>query len=101
MSNIKQQKKRILTDQKRYLANRHFISMTRTALKQANLAILEESVADAQIKVNYAIQLLDKLFNKRIRKMNFISRNKSRLFKKFSLKQKENLNKTEKEITKK
>lgn len=81
MANIKQQKKRILTDNRDRLANHSFLSKTRTALKKAN-KMIEDNAVDRADYIAYAFGLLDKLVKKKIKKPNFVNRNKARLMKK-------------------
>ena len=81
MANIKQQKKRILTDQKRKLRNQMFKSQLRTSLKKTEKAITENS-KDVVKVVSSTISLLDKAKSKGVKKANFVNRHKSKIMQK-------------------
>ncbi len=83
MANIKQQKKRILTDAAKRTANRAFKSQVKTALINADSAI-KSGDKNAQTLVSQAQKLLDKTVSKRIKKANYVARKKSQLHKKLN-----------------
>lgn len=95
MAKIKQQKKRILTDKKKNIANHAYKSQIRTAIKKFNFAIIQsEKLSHVFSLANHAIKLLDKSLDKKIHKSNFINRHKSQIHKKMHLfNQKQNLSK--------
>ena len=75
MVNIKQQKKRILTNEQQRLRRKHFRSQVKTAQKKAYQAF------DSP-KINQAVKLLDKAVNKKIFHKNKSARLKSKLMRK-------------------
>lgn len=79
MANIKSQKKRIRTNQKRTERNRAVRSELRTRVKSAVSSIGDESNDE---EVRLAIQRLDKAAEKGIIHPNQAARRKSRLMKK-------------------
>lgn len=83
MANIKQQKKRIFTDQKHKLRNQMFKSRIRTALKKSEQAI-SEGTAQAKTLVAQTVKLLDKAKTKKIKKANFVNRQKSKIMQKLA-----------------
>lgn len=78
MANIKQQKKRILTDKKRNLRNKSFKSKIKTAIIKAKKAI-QSNEKNKEELVSFAVKLLDKSITKKIRKRNYVNRKKSSL----------------------
>lgn len=80
MANIKQQQKRILTDQKHKLRNQMFKSKLRTNLKKTQQAILDQN-KNAISLTRLTIKLLDQAKSKKIKKSNFVNRHKSQLMK--------------------
>ena len=81
MANIKQQKKRVLTNQKQRLANASYKSSLKTALKAVELAAKEGNKEEALKALNLANKKLDKAQAKGIVHKNFVARNKSHLAK--------------------
>ena len=77
MANIKSQKKRNRQNEARRLRNRAVRGVTRSALKNARLAI--ESGADNQEELVYiAVKALDKAAQKGVIHKNNVARHKSR-----------------------
>ena len=81
MANIKQQKKRVLTNQKQRLANASYKSSLKTALKAVEQAAQAGNKEEALKALNFANKKLDKAQAKGIVHKNFVARNKSHLAK--------------------
>ncbi|MBQ3271663.1 MAG: 30S ribosomal protein S20 [Solobacterium sp.] len=81
MANIKSQKKRAWTNQKRQLRNAGQKTEIKTAIKKV-LAAVEAKDAEAAAKAyNEANHVLDKGVSKHIKSKNYAARQKSRLAK--------------------
>ncbi len=81
MANIKSQKKRALTNEKRRAANAAERTIVKTAIKKV-LAAVEANDKEAAVKaLSDANSILDKASVKHIKKKNYVSRQKSRLAK--------------------
>ena len=83
MANIKQQKKRNRQNEARRLRNRAVRGQTRSALKNARLAI-ETGADNREEKVAAAIKALDKAAQKGVIHKNNAARHKSRLMHKLA-----------------
>ena len=83
MANIKQQKKRNRQNEARRLRNRAVRGQTRSALKNARLAI-ETGADNQEEKVAAAIKALDKAAQKGVIHKNNAARHKSRLMHKLA-----------------
>ena len=81
MANIKSQKKRIITNEKRRQANVPVRTAMRSAVKAVEAAIEAKDHAAAVEAYNLANKRLDKAVSKGIVHKNFAARNKSRLSK--------------------
>jgi len=81
MANIKSQKKRILTNEKRRQANVSNRTSMRNAVKAVEAAIVAKDHAAAVAAYNVANKRLDKAVSQGIVHKNFAARNKSRLSK--------------------
>ena len=81
MANIKQQKKRDITNNKRRLLNNSFTSSLRTAIKAFEAAVANGNKEEAQVAYNFACKKLDKAVTKGIHHKNYAARQKSRLAK--------------------
>ncbi|MDV3167825.1 MAG: 30S ribosomal protein S20 [Candidatus Phytoplasma stylosanthis] len=81
MANIKQQKKRVKTNEKRRLINRSFKSSVRTFIKKFKKSVAYSDKDKAISFLNIINKKLDKGRSKRIYHINFVSRNKSNLAK--------------------
>lgn len=79
MANIKQQIKRIKTNEKARLANVSFKSSLKTAIKGVEAAVAAKDLDAAQAALNLANKKLDKAQAKGIVHKNFVARNKSAL----------------------
>ncbi|AGL90320.1 30S ribosomal protein S20 [Candidatus Phytoplasma australiense] len=79
MANIKQQKKRNKTNEKRRLRNISFKSATKTIVKQVKIAVEQADKAKALANLSLAYQKLDKGASKKIYHANFVNRNKANL----------------------
>ena len=79
MANIKQQKKRNITNEKNRLKNASFKSSVKTAVKKVELAVEQKNKEEAVNAYNLACKKLDKALAKGIFHKNFVARNKSRL----------------------
>lgn len=79
MANIKSQKKRIITNEKRRQANVSVKTAMRSAVKAVEGAIEAKDHAAAVAAYNMANKRLDKAVAKGIVHKNFAARNKSRL----------------------
>ena len=83
MANIKQQKKRNRQNEARRLRNRAVRGVTRSALKNARLAIASGD-ANQEALVAAAIKALDKAAQKGVIHKNNVARHKSRLMHKLA-----------------
>lgn len=79
MAQIKSQMKRILTNDKRKLANASFKTSLKTALKNVDAAIASKDKDAAIAALNLAYMKLDKSVTKNIHHKNYANREKSRL----------------------
>ncbi len=77
MANIKSQQKRIITNEKRRLANQAFKSSMRTAIKKVRLAVEAKDLAAAEAALPIAVSLIDKSVQEGIQHINTASRQKS------------------------
>lgn len=79
MANIKQQIKRIKTNEKRRLINASFKSSTKTAIKAVEKAITAGDKEKALVSLSFASKKLDKGQAKGIFHKNFVANHKSQL----------------------
>lgn len=79
MANIKQQKKRILTNEKSRVYNASFKSSIKTAVKAVEAKVAEGNVQAAETAFSFACKKLDKAVSKGILHKNNAARHKSRL----------------------
>lgn len=81
MANIKQQKKRILTNEKRHAFNSSYKASVKTALKAVEAAVAKNDKEAALVALNHANKKLDKAQAKGIVHKNYVARHKSTLAK--------------------
>ncbi len=81
MANIKQQKKRDITNNKKRLLNNSFASSLKTAVKAFEAAVVASDKAKAQEAFNFACKKIDKAVTKGLHHKNYAARQKSRLAK--------------------
>jgi small subunit ribosomal protein S20 len=81
VANIKQQKKRILTNNKKRLLNASFNSSMKTAIKKFQEAVASGNKEQAIAAFNLANKKIDKAVAKGIHHKNYAARQKSRLAK--------------------
>ena len=81
MANIKSQKKRALTNEKRRTAHVSERTAVKTAIKKVVAAVKANDKEAAVKAYNEANSVLDKASTKHIKKKNYVSRQKSRLAK--------------------
>ena len=81
MANIKQQKKRDITNNKKRLLNNSFASSLKTAVKAFEAAVVAGDKAKAQEAFNFACKKIDKAVTKGLHHKNYAARRKSRLAK--------------------
>lgn len=81
MANIKQQKKRDITNNKKRLLNNSFASSLKTAVKAIEAAVVAGDKAKAQEAFNFACKKIDKAVTKGLHHKNYAARQKSRLAK--------------------
>ena len=81
MANIKQQKKRDITNNKKRLLNNSFASSLKTAVKAFEAAVVAGDKAKAQEAFNFACKKIDKAVTKGLHHKNCAARQKSRLAK--------------------
>lgn len=81
MANIKQQKKRDITNNKKRLLNNSFASSLKTAVKAFEAAVVAGDKAKAQEAFNFACKKVDKAVTKGLHHKNYAARQKSRLAK--------------------
>ena len=79
MANIKQQKKRNLTNEKQRLVNASFKSSLKTAMKNVEKAVSENDKEKANAALSLASKKLDKAVSKGFLHKNNAARHKSRL----------------------
>lgn len=79
MANIKQQEKRIRTNEKARQANMAFKSSLKTAIKAVNAAVAEKDIAKATEALSFAYKKLDKAQAKGIVHKNYVARQKASL----------------------
>ncbi|MCV2232024.1 30S ribosomal protein S20 [Paracholeplasma manati] len=79
MANIKQQIKRIKTNEKRRLINASFKSSTKTAIKAVEKAVAAGDKEKALVNLSFANKKLDKGQAKGIFHKNFVANHKSQL----------------------
>ena len=79
MANIKQQMKRVKTNEKARLANASFKSSLKTAMKAVNAAVAAKDLEKAQAALSTAYKKLDKAQAKGIVHKNYVARQKSEL----------------------
>jgi len=79
MANIKQQKKRNLTNEKKRLANASFKSSVKTSIKKVHIAVEKKDKEKATIALSEAFAKLDKALSKGLYHKNTIARHKSSL----------------------
>lgn len=79
MANIKQQKKRIKTNEKARLTNAAFKSSLKSALKNVEVAVEAKDLDAAVAANNVAAKKLDKAVSKGLVHKNYVARQKSRL----------------------
>ncbi|MBO5711776.1 MAG: 30S ribosomal protein S20 [Acholeplasmatales bacterium] len=77
MANIKQQAKRVRTNEVSRQANMAFKSSLKTAMKAVYAAVAAKDVEKATLALNLAYKKLDKAQSKGIVHKNYVSRNKS------------------------
>lgn len=81
MANIKQQKKRDITNNKKRLLNNSFAPSLETAVKAFEAAVVAGDKAKAQEAFNFACKKIDKAVTKGLHHKNYAARQKSRLAK--------------------
>ena len=81
MANIKQQKKRVLTNEKRRLRNQAYKAEIRTYVRKTREAIAEGDRETAQAALNAAGRKLDKAVSKGVIHKNQAANRKSKLAK--------------------
>ena len=81
MANIKQQKKRIKTNDKARIRNAAFKSSLKSAIKNVELAVEAKEYEAAVAANNIAAKKLDKAVSKGLAHKNYVARSKSRLAK--------------------
>lgn len=81
MANIKQQEKRIKTNEARRLRNNSFKSSMKTAIKAVEAAVAKNDKDAANTALTFAYKKLDKALAKGLVHANFVARNKSQLAK--------------------
>lgn len=81
MANIKQQKKRIKTNQKSRVFNASFKSAMKSAIKEVEQNVADAKLQEAETSFAYACKKLDKAVSKGILHKNNAARHKSHLSK--------------------
>ena len=79
MANIKQQIKRIVTNNKKKAQNASFRTSLKTAMKNVEKAVASNNLVEAEAAFNIANQKLDKAITKGVLHKNNVARHKSRL----------------------
>ena len=84
MANIKQQKKRVLTNEKRRMRNKSVRSATRTEIRKFREAVESGDKAAAEAQLRVASRKLDKAVTKGVYHRNSAANKKSRMAKAFN-----------------
>ena len=79
MANIKQQKKRILTNEKSRVRNISYKSKVRTAIKAVRIAVEKKDLELANTKLVLAFSVIDRSVSKGIQKKGTADRQKSNI----------------------
>ena len=79
MANIKQQKKRILTNEKSRVRNISYKSKVRTAIKAVRVAVEKKDLELANTKLVLAFSVIDRSVSKGIQKKGTDDRQKSNI----------------------
>ncbi len=79
MANIKQQKKRILTNEKSRVRNISYKSKVRTAIKAVRVAVEKKDLELANAKLVLAFSVIDRSVSKGIQKKGTADRQKSNI----------------------
>lgn len=79
MANIKQQKKRILTNEKSRVRNISYKSKVRTAIKAVRVAVEKNDLELANTKLVLAFSVIDRSVSKGIQKKGTADRQKSNI----------------------
>ena len=79
MANIKQQKKRILTNEKSRVRNISYKSKGRTAIKAVRVAVEKKDLELANTKLVLAFSVIDRSVSKGIQKKGTADRQKSNI----------------------
>ena len=79
MANIKQQKKRILTNEKSRVRNISYKSKVRTAIKAVRVAVEKKDLELANTKLVLAFSVIDRSVSKGIQKKGTAARQKSNI----------------------
>ena len=79
MANIKQQKKRILTNEKSRVSNISYKSKVRTAIKAVRVAVEKKDLELANTKLVLAFSVIDRSVSKGIQKKGTADRQKSNI----------------------
>ncbi|AWB84496.1 30S ribosomal protein S20 [Corynebacterium liangguodongii] len=84
MANIKQQKKRVLTNEKRRLRNKSIRSATRTEIRKFREAVESGDKAAAETQLRVASRKLDKAVTKGVYHRNAAANKKSNMARAFN-----------------
>ena len=84
MANIKQQKKRVLTNEKRRQRNKSFRSATRTEIRKFREAVESGDKAAAEAQLRVASRKLDKAVTKGVFHRNSAANKKSNMARAFN-----------------
>ena len=95
MANIKSQKKRIITSEKKRAANAAFKSGMRTAIKKVKVAVAAKDLEAAEKALPVAVALIDKSVKGNVQHINTASRQKSEIMSLVSALKKELADKAE------
>ena len=79
MANIKQQKKRIKTNEKARIRNVSYKSKLRTAMKAVRVAVEKNDIETAKVKLTNAFSIIDRAVSKGIVHKATAAREKSNL----------------------
>lgn len=79
MANIKQQKKRIITNEKARIRNVSYKSKLRTAMKAVRVAVEKKDIEGAKAKLTVAFSIIDRAVSKGIETKGTAARQKSNL----------------------
>ncbi|NMB19088.1 MAG: 30S ribosomal protein S20 [Erysipelothrix sp.] len=84
MAVIASRKKQIRQTKSRTTHNKYLKSAVKTAIQKFELAVAEGDKAEAEVRLNNAIRLLDKSVSKNVHNQNYVNRQKATIQKAYN-----------------